>query len=93
MMSQVAANPADAVLMVWFFTMEAVAIARTNCLLLSLGLTNAVKVFFCHSEITALRSYSQAHIKLSIDNEEMVRIVRTGYHNIRFAGDFGSVQF
>ncbi len=39
--------------------------------------------FFRYSEIGALRSYSQARIKLPIDNEQMVRIVGTGHHHIQ----------
>jgi len=49
----------------------------------SLGPTKYTERFFRYSGIGALRSYSQARIKLPIDNEQMVRIVRTGHHHIQ----------
>jgi hypothetical protein len=77
------ATPPGAMLPICVFTIEAVAIARTNCLLASLGPTNTLKVSFAVGEISALRSYRQARIKLSVDNEEMVRIVGTRDHDVQ----------
>src|SRR5215471_5553031 len=48
-----------------------------------LGPDQYTEGFFRYSEIGALRSYSQARIKLPIDNEQMVRIVGTGHHDIQ----------
>jgi hypothetical protein len=42
-----------------------------------------MKVSFAVAEIRALRSYSQARIKLSIDDEKMVRIVGTRDHDVQ----------
>jgi len=48
-----------------------------------LGPINTVKVSFATAKLVLLRSYSQARIKLPIDNEQMVRIVGTGHHHIQ----------
>jgi hypothetical protein len=42
-----------------------------------LGPDQHTEGLFCGSEISALRSYTQVCIKLSIDDEEMIRIVGT----------------
>ena len=57
-----------------------------------LGPDQYAEGFFRYSEIIALRSYSQARIKLPIDNEQMVRIVETATITSA-AGHFGSMQF
>jgi len=48
-----------------------------------LGPDQHTKGFFRYSEFGALRSYSQARIKLPIDNEQTVRIVGTSHHDIQ----------
>jgi len=56
---------------------------RSNELSVSeLGPDQHAKGFFCRSKISPLRSYSEACIKLSIDDEEMIGIVWTRDKNI-----------
>ena len=56
------------------FTIEAVAIARTNCLFVNLSPISVLKLFR-GTESTALRAYGDGCIEWSIDVEQIVRIV------------------
>src|SRR5215472_1571214 len=57
------------------------------------GPNQRTESFFCYSEVSPLRSYSQVHINLSIDDEEMVRVVRTGHQDIQLLKIFDLCNF